>query len=177
MEDHDGPIIQRSYRLAESDRFDGRHLQAYESFPPSERYGLTDQLRRAAVSVASNVRRDTAARLGASTSSSLGYARGSNCEVETQLVIAATLLGRRFKSRNRGEAVRGCESPASRPDQSLGSSPSGLVPSSRFVQPIGPICLPRFAKYCSHNSSPSPFVPLSFDPASLMTLDLGGFYQ
>lgn len=61
------------------------------SFPPSERYGLTDQLRRAAVSVASNI----AEGYGRSTRGEylqfLGYARGSNCEVETQLVIVAAL--------------------------------------------------------------------------------------
>ena len=62
-----------------------------ESFPPSERYGLTDQLRRAAVSIASNI----AEGYGRSTRGEylqfLGYARGSNCEVETQLVIVAAL--------------------------------------------------------------------------------------
>jgi four helix bundle protein len=62
-----------------------------ESFPPSERYGLTDQLRRAAVSVASNI----AEGYGRSTRGEyiqfLGHARGSNCEVETQLVIVAAL--------------------------------------------------------------------------------------
>jgi four helix bundle protein len=62
-----------------------------ESFPLSERYGLTDQLRRAAVSVASNI----AEGYGRSTRGEyiqfLGHARGSNCEVETQLVIVAAL--------------------------------------------------------------------------------------
>jgi len=62
-----------------------------ESFPPSERYGLTDQLRRAAVSIASNI----AEGYGRSTRGEylqfLGHARGSNCEVETQLVIVAAL--------------------------------------------------------------------------------------
>ena len=62
-----------------------------EAFPPSERYGLTDQLRRAAVSIASNI----AEGYGRSTRGEylqfLGHARGSNCEVETQLVIVAAL--------------------------------------------------------------------------------------
>lgn len=60
-------------------------------FPASERFGLTDQLRRAAVSVASNI----AEGYGRSTRGEyiqfLGHARGSNCEVETQLVIASAL--------------------------------------------------------------------------------------
>jgi four helix bundle protein len=62
-----------------------------ESFPPSERFGLTNQLRRASVSVASNI----AEGYGRSTRGEyvlfLGHARGSNCEVQTQLVIAKGL--------------------------------------------------------------------------------------
>ena len=58
------------------------------SFPTSERFGLTNQLRRASVSVASNI----AEGYGRSTKGEyvlfLGHARGSNCEVQTQLVIA-----------------------------------------------------------------------------------------
>jgi four helix bundle protein len=62
-----------------------------ESFPASERFGLTSQLRRASVSVASNI----AEGYGRSTRGEyvlfLGHARGSNCEVQTQLIIAAGL--------------------------------------------------------------------------------------
>jgi len=61
------------------------------SFPASERFGLTNQLRRATVSVASNI----AEGYGRSTKGEyfqiLGHARGSNCEVQTQLVIAEAL--------------------------------------------------------------------------------------
>jgi four helix bundle protein len=61
------------------------------SFPDSERFGLTNQLRRASVSVASNI----AEGYGRSTKGEyllfLGHARGSKCEVETQLVIAGAL--------------------------------------------------------------------------------------
>jgi four helix bundle protein len=60
-------------------------------FPDSERFGLTNQLRRASVSVASNI----AEGYGRSTRGEylqfLGHARGSNSEVETQLVIAKGL--------------------------------------------------------------------------------------
>lgn len=77
-----------------------------ESFPPSERYGLTDQLRRAAVSIASNI----AEGYGRSTRGEyiqfLGHARGSNCEVETQLVIVAA-LGFGIES-DRATAVKLC---------------------------------------------------------------------
>lgn len=61
------------------------------SFPDSEKFGLTNQLRRASVSVASNI----AEGYGRSTRGEyilfLGHARGSNCELQTQLVIAAGL--------------------------------------------------------------------------------------
>ena len=61
------------------------------SFPDSERFGLTNQLRRASVSVASNI----AEGYGQSTRGAyllyLGHARGSTCEVQTQLVISKGL--------------------------------------------------------------------------------------
>ncbi|MGH9519476.1 MAG: four helix bundle protein [Terriglobales bacterium] len=61
------------------------------AFPESERFGLVNQLRRASVSVASNI----AEGYGRSTKGEyllfLGHARGSNSEVETQLVIAKAL--------------------------------------------------------------------------------------
>ncbi|HEY2467402.1 MAG TPA: four helix bundle protein [Terracidiphilus sp.] len=57
-------------------------------FPDSERFGLTNQMRRASVSIASNV----AEGYGRSTRGEyvqfLGHARGSCSEVETQIVIA-----------------------------------------------------------------------------------------
>ncbi len=60
-------------------------------FPVSERFGLANQLRRASVSVPSNI----AEGFGHSTKGEyvqfLGNARGSNSEIETQLVIARGL--------------------------------------------------------------------------------------
>ena len=66
-------------------------VQIYKTtahFPGSERFGLTNQMRRASVSVASNI----AEGYGRSTKGEyylfLGNARGSCCEVETQIFIA-----------------------------------------------------------------------------------------
>jgi len=60
-------------------------------FPDAERFGLTNQMRRAAVSVASNI----AEGYGRSTKGEyhlfLGHARGSCCELETQLFVARKL--------------------------------------------------------------------------------------
>jgi four helix bundle protein len=60
-------------------------------FPSSEQFGLTNQLRRAAVSIASNI----AEGYGRSTRGEylqfLGHARGSLCELQTQLFISRSL--------------------------------------------------------------------------------------
>ena len=60
-------------------------------FPDSERFGLTNQMRRASVSIASNI----AEGYGRSTKGEyllfLGHARGSACELETQAYLARKL--------------------------------------------------------------------------------------
>ena len=56
-------------------------------FPPDERFGLTHQIRRAAVSIASNIAEGTA-RPDADFAKYVGYASGSLYEVVTQAVIA-----------------------------------------------------------------------------------------
>ncbi len=62
-----------------------------ESFPKQELYGLTSQLRRAGVSVASNIAEGWGRRSEGEYKHFLGMARGSNMEVQTQLVIATEL--------------------------------------------------------------------------------------
>jgi len=61
------------------------------SFPASERFGLTNPLRRASVSVASNIAEGYGKSSRGEYLSYLGHARGSNGEVQTQLVIAQGL--------------------------------------------------------------------------------------
>lgn len=61
------------------------------SFPDSERFGLTNQLRRASVSVASNIAEGYGRATRGEYVQFLGNARGSISEVETQLVIGKAL--------------------------------------------------------------------------------------
>ncbi len=61
------------------------------AFPSSERFGLTNQLRRASVSIASNIAEGFGRPTKGENIQSLGHARGSNCEVQTQLIIAGGL--------------------------------------------------------------------------------------
>ncbi len=57
-------------------------------FPKEEMYGLTSQLRRASVSVPSNVAEGWARNRVGFFQMGLTYARGSIAEIETQLLIA-----------------------------------------------------------------------------------------
>jgi four helix bundle protein len=65
--------------------------QLTRDFPRDEMYGLTSQIRRAAVSVPSNIAEGQGRSSGGEFRQFLGVARGSNCELETQLEIARSL--------------------------------------------------------------------------------------
>jgi four helix bundle protein len=65
--------------------------RATESFPAREIYGLTNQVRRAAVSVASNVAEGKGRLSKKEFVQFLSQARGSLLEVQTQLEIACNL--------------------------------------------------------------------------------------
>jgi len=62
-----------------------------KAFPKEEIYGLTNQLRRAAVSVPSNIAEGQARKSTAEFRHFLSIARGSMAELETQLIIASRL--------------------------------------------------------------------------------------
>jgi four helix bundle protein len=62
-----------------------------QQFPREEQYGLTSQIRRAAVSIPSNIAEGQGRLNPAEFRQFLGVARGSNFEVQTQLEIAHTL--------------------------------------------------------------------------------------
>jgi four helix bundle protein len=62
-----------------------------KDFPREELYGLTSQIRRAAVSIPSNIAEGQGRRNVGELKQFLGIARGSNFEVQTQLEIARAL--------------------------------------------------------------------------------------
>jgi four helix bundle protein len=61
------------------------------AFPESERFGLINQMRRATVSIASNIAEGYGRTTRGEYVQFLGHARGSNCELQTQLTIAEGL--------------------------------------------------------------------------------------
>jgi four helix bundle protein len=65
--------------------------RATKTFPVEERYGLTNQLRRAAVSVPSNIAEGQGRFSSRDFHRFLGTARGSLVEIETQVEIAKNL--------------------------------------------------------------------------------------
>ncbi|QUW01818.1 four helix bundle protein [Chloracidobacterium sp. MS 40/45] len=62
-----------------------------EGFPPSERYGLTSQMRRAAVSIPANIAEGWGRRYTTEFIQFLRYANGSRTELETLLMIGVEI--------------------------------------------------------------------------------------
>ena len=69
----------------------GSDLPCHPSFPADEMYGLKSQLRRAAVSIPSNIAEGQGRASSGEFHHFLGIARGSMLEVETQVHIAQRL--------------------------------------------------------------------------------------
>jgi len=78
-------VWQRAMTLAEE------IYSATRRFPTEEMYGLTSQMRRAAVSIASNIAEGQARYGRGELVQFIGYARGSLAELGTQITLAARL--------------------------------------------------------------------------------------
>lgn len=61
------------------------------SFPKSECYGLTSQIRRSVVSISSNIAEGAGRNSNKDFARFLSIAYGSACELETQMIIAKNL--------------------------------------------------------------------------------------
>lgn len=72
-------------------RFVTAVYQATKQFPSDERFGLTSQIQRAAVSIPSNIAEGYAQRSDPTLARFLRIAIGSAAEVDTQLLIAQQL--------------------------------------------------------------------------------------
>lgn len=78
-------VWQKSYKMC---------LEIYrvtKNFPNEEKYGLTSQIRRAAVSVPSNIAEGYGRKTTSEYIHALYIAYGSNCELETQLLLSGDL--------------------------------------------------------------------------------------
>jgi four helix bundle protein len=69
----------------------GEVYRLTSGFPREEIYGLTAQMRRAAVSIPSNIAEGPARRTRGEFAQFLGHASGSLLELETQITIASNL--------------------------------------------------------------------------------------
>jgi four helix bundle protein len=65
--------------------------QYTQAFPRDEVFGISAQMRRASVSIASNIAEGSARGTKRDFRQFVKTARGSNCELQTQLVIARRL--------------------------------------------------------------------------------------
>lgn len=78
-------VWQKSYDLAK------RIYTLTESLPKTEKYGLTQQIRRAATSIPSNISEGYGRQHKGEYRQSLSIAYGSLCELETQYMLAVDL--------------------------------------------------------------------------------------
>jgi four helix bundle protein len=105
----------------EAMRFAVDVYRATAQFPRHELYGLSQQLRRAAVSVPSNIAEGKGHRSDREFGNFLLHARGSLLEVQTQLMIAQEL---QYISQEDGERLLALS-------DTIGRSLNGLINSMR----------------------------------------------
>lgn len=92
-----------------------------DGFPVKEQYGLTSQLRRAAVSIPSNIAEGQGRRGSKELLHHLSIAKGSLCELETQVILAVRL---KFMTKSDGEKLWN-------KSQEVGKLLNGLIRSLR----------------------------------------------
>lgn len=85
LDHHDLRVWKKSHGLVLS------IYRATAAFPPEERFGLTAQLRRSAVSIASNIAEGTGRETSGEMRRFVSFAAGSASEVECQIEIARDL--------------------------------------------------------------------------------------
>ena len=71
--------------------FVSRIYKVTETFPDNEKFGLISQIRRAAISIPSNIAEGAGRNSPKEFIQFLGVAQGSTAELETQLIIARNL--------------------------------------------------------------------------------------
>jgi len=77
---------------------------ATQLFPKEETYSLVSQVKKAAVSISSNIAEGAGRKSNKEFSQFLSYSYGSTCEVDTQLIIARRL---RFIDEEKFENLNG----------------------------------------------------------------------
>ncbi len=93
--------------------------RATSHWPAEERFGLTSQIRRAAVSIASNIAEGAQRRTTGEFLQFIGMSQGSLAEAETQLLIASRLG---YLTGGEGEALTASADRISRMLASLASA-------------------------------------------------------
>ena len=103
--------------------------RATERFPRSELYGLVNQMRRAAVSVPSNIAEGKGHRSNPEFCRFLYHARGSLLELETQIRLAVQL---QYLTEERGNELLQLSGPLA---QSLNALIHSLEPQGAATEP------------------------------------------